>query len=185
MRATVEIESETAVDEAQPPARAGVGRALLASGVAVAALVGLVLAYVVLPAGAAEEAPGDLELASAPAPRDEVRPGAGAAPSVPAVSPATSTEAEAVAVPAIIAPDAPAGVVVPDFATLRVPAARRQARALGLHLVVRDTYGQAIDPYDAPRYVVLRQRTEPGAQVPAGSTVRLVAEDPTPPVMGY
>ncbi|MFO0686826.1 MAG: hypothetical protein U0234_32485 [Sandaracinus sp.] len=194
MRSTVEIESETAIEPTEAPAPRGLGRSLLACAVSGAALAALVYAYVVFPGAAAEpESPVESEgiaLASDARPLETSLPGTSA--DAPIAAPAAAEAAVSPPPPSELAPPvaptattAPGAVAVPDFASLRVPAARRRARTLGLRLVVRDPYGQAIDLYDAPRYVVRRQRTEPGAQVPTGSTVRLVAEDPTPPVMGY
>lgn len=83
-------------------------------------------------------------------------------------------------------PDTDAELVsVPDLTDLRVPQARRAARALGLRLVVRDTYGSAIDTFYAPRYRIRSQRVPAGQTVPRGTEVRALAEDPAPIVSGY
>ena len=79
----------------------------------------------------------------------------------------------------------PGLVSVPDLSGLRVPEARRAARALGLRLVIRDELGYAIDTYLAPRYLVRSQRVPAGTRVSRGSEVRALAEDPTPIVSGY
>jgi hypothetical protein len=83
-------------------------------------------------------------------------------------------------------PDTDAELVsVPDLTDLRVPQARRAARALGLRLVVRDTYGSAIDTFYAPRYRIRSQRVPADQTVPRGTEVRALAEDPAPIVSGY
>ncbi len=83
-------------------------------------------------------------------------------------------------------PDTDADLVsVPDLTDLRVPQARRAARALGLRLVVRDPYGSAIDTFYAPRYRIRSQRVPAGRSVPRGTEVRALAEDPAPIVSGY
>lgn len=183
MRATIEAPSQSPVDEALP-APASPGRMLLALAVSGSALALLFHAYVGTAPAPAELEPEESEpieeAPPSPAPASVAAQGVveGALPPITTPSVTAPTPAP------VVAPD-PAAVVVPDFASMRVPAARRHARELGLRLVIRDPYGLAIDRYDAPRYLVRRQHTEPGAAVPRGSTVRLVAEDPSPPVMGY
>ncbi|MFO0712252.1 MAG: PASTA domain-containing protein [Sandaracinus sp.] len=82
-------------------------------------------------------------------------------------------------------PDEAGLVVVPDLTGLRVPQARRAARALGLRLVVRSDLGESIPAFVSARYLVRSQRVAAGARVPPGAEVRAMAEDPSPVVGGY
>jgi beta-lactam-binding protein with PASTA domain len=81
--------------------------------------------------------------------------------------------------------DEAALVVVPDFTTLRVPQARRAARAVGLRLIVRDDFGDPIEASFSPGYRVRSQQVPAGRAVPRGTEVRALAEAPAPIVSGY
>jgi hypothetical protein len=107
--------------------------------------------------------------------------GPAAAPAEPAASPvegrlamAAVAGAEAgVAMP--IAPPAPALVAVPDIEGMSLRKAKKQLAAVGLKLSVRDEYGEKIPREYWSEYKVRKQRLDAGAEVEAGSTVKVKA----------
>jgi hypothetical protein len=66
-------------------------------------------------------------------------------------------------------------VVVPDFKTLRVSAARRLARDLELKLVVRDTYGDPISAEEGSAYRIRKQDLSSGTTVNPGTRIKVRA----------
>jgi len=74
---------------------------------------------------------------------------------------------------------------MPDLAGMKLRQARRELKAAGLRLVVRDEYGGTIDPDDVSRYVVRGQTIEPGTVVAPGSWVRLVVGERWRSAQGY
>lgn len=97
-----------------------------------------------------------------------------AAPAMPHV--ADATQASPTVAPLQEAPVAPERtVVVPDFTGKRVSLATREARALGLRLVARDSSGECVPGYDARYYRVSHQTIEPGVAIEPGEVISVRA----------
>jgi len=107
--------------------------------------------------------------------------GASRAASAPVVQPApvrtTPQDAtvdgadEVAAIPSGV--QAPDGVLVPHFEGERLSAALRLAEQSGLAIAATDEWGDRIRASEASYYRVRKQRTEPGALVDEGATVKL------------
>jgi len=80
---------------------------------------------------------------------------------------------------------APALVVVPDLTGMRLRSARRELRALGLRIRVRDSYNDTIPRDYWSDYKVRKQRIEPGTEVTPGAKIRLVARERYRVSQGY
>ena len=77
------------------------------------------------------------------------------------------------------------GLTAPDFVGMRLPAARKQAKALGIKLSVRDEYGERVPGDVAYQYTVRKQDVTAGSAVTAGTTVTLRARMRAAYAMGY
>lgn len=75
----------------------------------------------------------------------------------------------------VVEPEAPTTAIVPDLSGKSVRAARKQLKALGLRMVVRDRYNDKISRDEWGAYKIRRQKTEAGTEVELGSRVRLKA----------
>ncbi len=185
---------EPILDPDEPPRGRSRGWTLAALALSAGALALMVRVYVPT-TGAASPAP---IVASPDGPRvvapAELPPSAGVVAAPSGVTPTTPEPAPTTA-PATAPTTAPAtatapgpsqpSVAIPDFSDLRVPAARRLARAHGLRLVIRDPNGYAINQYLSSGFRIRSQRVAPGTVVPEGTEVRALAEDPSPIVAGY
>jgi len=80
---------------------------------------------------------------------------------------------------------APTLVVVPDLTGMRLRTARRELRALGLRMRVRDSYNDTIPRDYWSEYKVRKQRIEPGTEVIPGAKIRLVARERYRVSQGY
>lgn len=86
---------------------------------------------------------------------------------------------------ALPAPPAPALVVVPDIEGKSLRKARKELKALGLKLSVRDGYNEKIPREYWSEYKVRSQKIEAGTEVEAGSTVKVKARMIQRYAMGY
>lgn len=123
-------------------------------------------------------APVDAVAPSGPAVADLATPPAGplAMTGLPAVD-------AAVVMPVV--PPAPALVVVPDIEGMSLRKAKKQLAAVGLKLAVRDEYGEKIPREYWSEYKVRKQKLDAGAEVEAGSTVKVKARVRQSYAMGY
>jgi PASTA domain len=127
-----------------------------------------------------------------PAPVMVALPPAGAAPEAasPTTSPAPAQLAmadlgavEATAMPT--EPPVPTLVAVPDIEGMSLRKARKQLKALGLKLSVRDGYNEKIPREYWGEYRVRTQKTEAGTEVEPGATVKVKARMLQRYAMGY
>lgn len=123
----------------------------------------------------------------------EVKP-VSTAPSGPAIAVATPTDGRLAmaGLPAVdaaaampVAPPAPALVAVPDIEGMSLRKAKKALAAAGLKLSVRDEYGWKIPREYWSDYKVRSQKIDAGAEVEAGSTVKVKARMKMSAAMGY
>jgi hypothetical protein len=82
-------------------------------------------------------------------------------------------------------PPAPALVAVPDIEGMSLRKAKKALAAAGLKMSVRDEYGEKIPREYWSEYKVRKQKLDAGAEVEAGSTVKVKARYRVRISMGY
>lgn len=84
-----------------------------------------------------------------------------------------------------VAPPVPALVAMPDIEGMSLRKARKELKALGLKLSVRDEYGEKVPREYWSGYKVRKQKLEAGTEVAPGSTVKVKARMRADYLMGY